>query len=160
MNQRLSENPRILSGVRGVTGTKLVQIRHGGGFIPVLTICQPGRSAGTNPPARRFCNRIRLIRLARRRGSKLHQALDQLQWARVRRQVFKRDGYRCRACGRAGRLECDHKIPLHRGGAEFDLDNLQSLCRACHIAKTAVENSRPDAERAAWREFLKGPNNI
>ena len=33
-------------------------------------------------------------------------------WRRVRLLVFERDGYRCRCCGKAGRLECDHIVPL------------------------------------------------
>ena len=43
----------------------------------------------------------------------------------ARRQVFKRDGYRCVDCGRAGKLEGDHVVPLHRGGdggAEVEID--------------------------------------
>lgn len=76
-------------------------------------------------------------------------------WQRVRRQVFRRDGYRCRACGRAGRLECDHIIPLDRGGAALDMGNLQTLCRGCHIEKTAAENRhQPAPDRQAWIEHL------
>jgi len=33
-------------------------------------------------------------------------------------------------------LEVDHIIPLHQGGAAVDLDNLQTLCRDCHLAKS------------------------
>ena len=97
-----------------------------------------------------------MIRLARR-GSRFHASLDRCRWVRVRRDVFKRDGYRCRECGRAGKLECDHITPLHRGGAKYDLTNLQTLCRDCHIAKTARENERVDPERDAWRAYLRAP---
>ena len=47
-------------------------------------------------------------------------------------------------------MEVDHIAPLKAGGAPYDLDNLQALCRRCHIQKTAVENKRApknDAER-------------
>ena len=77
----------------------------------------------------------------------------------MRRTVFDRDGYRCRACGRPGRLECDHVTPLHRGGDRWDMDNLQTLCRGCHIAKTQREagerrdRTMTDADRA-WRELV------
>ena len=37
-------------------------------------------------------------------------------WRRVRLRVFERDGYRCVCCGKAGRLECDHIIPLPQVG--------------------------------------------
>ena len=61
------------------------------------------------------------------------------QWKRVRWAVFKRDGFRCVACGKAGRLECDHIRPVQSGGDWFDMDNLQTLCRGCHISKTRNE---------------------
>ena len=90
----------------------------------------------------------------RRRGSRFHRALDRKRWARVRRLVFLRDGYRCCSCGRAGRLECDHVTPQFQGGDPYELDNLQTLCRTCHIAKTARENERVDPERDAWRVLI------
>ena len=77
------------------------------------------------------------------------------RWAAIRRQVLARDGRRCRQCGRAGRLECDHIRPLRRGGDPYDPENLQAICRACHIAKTAGENRRPlTPAEAAWRDFV------
>ena len=87
--------------------------------------------------------------------SRHHTHLHARRWAAARRQVHARDLYRCRSCGRAGRLECDHVIPLERSGDPYDLGNLQALCRACHIAKTAQENRRAltDAE-AAWRGLV------
>ena len=64
------------------------------------------------------------------------------RWARVSRQILERAGWRCRKCGRAGRLEVDHTWPLERGGEPWELGNLQVLCRGCHLAKTAKENRR------------------
>ena len=59
------------------------------------------------------------------------------------------------SCGRAGRLECDHIKPLHRGGDPYDSANLQTLCRSCHVAKSAGENRRPDPERERWRALVR-----
>ena len=74
------------------------------------------------------------------------------RWLATRVAVFERDGYRCVKCGLPGRLECDHVRPLARGGDPWGMDNLQSLCRGCHIAKTAAENERElSPESAAWR---------
>ena len=85
-----------------------------------------------------------------------HLRLNNRRWERVRRAVFKRDGYRCQSCGRAGRLECDHVVPLHHGGERYALANLQSLCRGCHVAKTRSENATwSDPEREAWRAFVR-----
>ena len=70
----------------------------------------------------------------------------------MRRRVFKRDGFRCQICGKAGRLECDHKKPITQGGAFWDPRNLQTICRKCHLEKTAGERPK-DPKREAWRVF-------
>ena len=57
------------------------------------------------------------------------------QWRKVRLKVLDRDGWKCTQCTKAGRLEVDHIKPLENGGAVYALDNLQTLCRSCHIAK-------------------------
>ena len=72
------------------------------------------------------------------------------RWLAVRRAVFERDGYRCRSCGKAGRLECDHIKPLHLGGDVWALSNLQTLCRSCHIFKTKHENSKGKFDPRSW----------
>ena len=84
-------------------------------------------------------------------------AINRRKWAIVRLRALDRAGWRCEQCGRAGRLEVDHRVPLHLGGAPYDLGNLQALCRGCHFAKTGRENAErnpPKAEVAAWRELV------
>ena len=54
-------------------------------------------------------------------------------WERVRQQVLIRDRHRCTDCGGVGRFEIHHRQPIHQGGGN-DLDNLETLCRACHLA--------------------------
>ena len=74
------------------------------------------------------------------------------RWQSVRRQVFERDGYRCQECGKAGRLECDHRTPLHLDSEQdpFDLAGLQTLCRSCHIDKTQRENIKGKYDPRSW----------
>lgn len=56
-------------------------------------------------------------------------------WMEIRRRVFKRDDYTCRYCGdRGGRLECDHVVPVSRGGGNGD-DNLVTSCFKCNRSK-------------------------
>jgi 5-methylcytosine-specific restriction protein A len=74
------------------------------------------------------------------RGSAASRGYD-WNWRRIRSQALARDKYLCVHCLADGRataaVDVDHRIPLttapeHR----LDLDNLQSLCRPCHRAKT------------------------
>ena len=74
------------------------------------------------------------------------------RWERTRRAAFERDGWRCRACGRAGRLEAHHVRPLERGGDPFDPDNLETLCRSCHI--DLHRRTRTPAE-IAWKRAVR-----
>ena len=58
---------------------------------------------------------------------------------RIRDRILLRDCFTCRVCGFVStRLQVDHIVPLHLGGAESDA-NRQALCRGCHEAKTARE---------------------
>ena len=49
-------------------------------------------------------------------------------------QVFKRDGARCKKCGRQDTLTIDHIMPTSKSGNN-DLDNLQILCMRCNQKK-------------------------
>ena len=65
-------------------------------------------------------------------------------WERLRAQVLKRDEHLCQPCLKAGRptvgTQVDHRIPKSQGGTD-DLANLQTICLACHKAKTAREST-------------------
>ena len=74
-------------------------------------------------------------------------------WKVLRLAVFQRDGFRCVKCGRPGRLECDHIRPIKDGGERYAMSNLQTLCRACHFAKTAKENGKVKG-RHEWGRHL------
>lgn len=58
---------------------------------------------------------------------------------RIRKQVFERDGHRCKHCGSVRNLSVDHIYPESKGGT-MDLSNLQTLCGSCNSRKgTQVE---------------------
>ena len=89
--------------------------------------------------------------------SQHHTRLHVRRWQAVRRAVFERDRFRCTSCGKAGRLECDHVTSLERDPAQdpYNPNGLQTLCRSCHVAKTAAENRRePTPAEAAWRALV------
>ena len=53
----------------------------------------------------------------------------------------------------AGKLEAHLVLPLEDGGAAYDLGNITTLCRSCHVAKHRRELTAAEAE---WRELVKG----
>ena len=56
-------------------------------------------------------------------------------WRNLRKAVFHCDDYPCQYCGqRGGRLECDHIVPVAKGG-QHGLDNLATACFACNRSK-------------------------
>lgn len=58
-------------------------------------------------------------------------------WAAIRNRIFKRDDYTCGYCGaRGGKLECDHKHPISKGGSNHE-SNLITACFRCNRAKHA-----------------------
>ena len=74
---------------------------------------------------------------------------DSARWAAVRARVLRRDGYRCRDCARYGRItdavEVHHIIHADDDpGRAYDMDNLISLCKACH-RKRHPERARKGA---------------
>lgn len=63
-------------------------------------------------------------------------------WYWVRKDVLRRDSYRCSICCkrfRKAELDVDHIIPVRLGVDPFDKRNLRVLCRACHKAKTRLD---------------------
>ncbi|MFG1302696.1 HNH endonuclease [Xanthobacter autotrophicus] len=57
------------------------------------------------------------------------------QWMAIRSRIFQRDNFTCAYCGeRGGKLECDHVVPVARGGEHTD-DNLVTACFSCNRTK-------------------------
>lgn len=76
--------------------------------------------------------------------------LSQSEWAKLREFVFGRDDYTCQYCGIRGKsLECDHVVPVSRGGSN-DTQNLVTACKTCNQSKRAklVSEWLPDRASA------------
>ncbi|MEM7529644.1 MAG: HNH endonuclease signature motif containing protein [Pseudomonadota bacterium] len=80
------------------------------------------------------------------------------RWAALRLEALRHDGWRCRACGRPGRLEVDHIKPVREAPElAYALENLQSLCARCHTEKTNAETGRVarSPEQKRWAQAVK-----
>lgn len=57
------------------------------------------------------------------------------EWRERRENVFRRDDYTCEYCGdRGGKLECDHVVPVSKGGSN-EYSNLVTACFKCNRSK-------------------------
>lgn len=69
-----------------------------------------------------------------RRGSARERGYTS-QWEKVRSLKLRRNPL-CEVCEREGRVRpaemVHHAKPIRQGGAALDMDNLMSVCRACH----------------------------
>lgn len=87
------------------------------------------------------CHKCRKFVSATRRANKM-KIMKSQQWRKKREEVFSRDWDQCNQCGEiGGKLECDHIVPIRHGGDAWSLDNLQTLCRACHERKSAKDRT-------------------
>jgi 5-methylcytosine-specific restriction protein A len=66
-------------------------------------------------------------------------------WGKARKEAMARDKGLCQPCLKDGRVTAahavDHIMSKAKGGTD-DLDNLQAICRACHLDKTLTELGR------------------
>lgn len=79
------------------------------------------------------------VRRAKVDNSKFYQSK---RWRKVRKLYVMQNPI-CVHCEERGLVtavqEVDHIKPLRFGGAKFDFDNLQSLCKSCHGRKSGKE---------------------
>ena len=77
-------------------------------------------------------------------------------WKAARLAAKRRDGWRCVRCRSRVGLEVDHIEPRERRpDLALTLDNLQTLCRECHIDKTRADKGvTVSPQRQAWADAV------
>jgi 5-methylcytosine-specific restriction endonuclease McrA len=82
-----------------------------------------------------------------------------VSWARLRREIYARDGGRCRACGlRVGKVwDAGHLQDRIVGGAD-ELENLALMCTRCNRTLKPVTPTRTEA--SDWLEHTRNPRPI
>lgn len=68
------------------------------------------------------------------RRAEMPGRLPQNEWAILRAKVFQRDGFICSYCSSTEKLECDHIIPISKGGSN-EMTNLTTACQTCNRSK-------------------------
>jgi 5-methylcytosine-specific restriction endonuclease McrA len=102
-------------------------------------------------PVRRAARRVKAPEAKRAKAGKAQATTRPYVPASLEQTVTLRDGYRCThhtnglRCSAAVGLHLDHIIPLARGGAPLDPENLRWLCPA---------HNRLAADRALGRDFM------
>ena len=91
-------------------------------------------------------------------------------WNDLRKKVLIRDNYRCVKCGsnggaihndKYGEFVADHIQATALGGDEWDINNIQTLCKICNKIKTKEDMSkiaiarRKDKQINVGQTFLK-----
>lgn len=63
-------------------------------------------------------------------------------WSVLRQQALDRDHYVCQYCGQPNSKTVDHIVPIEYDQQRMaSIDNLATICRRCHRAKTQWEQS-------------------
>ncbi|NNE46814.1 MAG: HNH endonuclease [Rhodothermales bacterium] len=74
----------------------------------------------------------------------------------TRKNVIRRDGFRCQYCGSRDKLTIDHVIPKSRGGRDI-WENLVAACVPCNNRKG---NHTPDEARLELRRRPFRPSHV
>jgi 5-methylcytosine-specific restriction endonuclease McrA len=77
-------------------------------------------------------------RIGREYSKRFQRPYNNAPW-KIRLQVYERDNYTCVKCGAkgvpgkagVGKIQAHHIVP-YRSGGEHSLDNMITLCSACH----------------------------
>lgn len=80
--------------------------------------------------------------------------LSRPRWAAARLLALERDDWKCQRCGRRGRMEVHHKVALADGGEPYELSNLETLCRSCHIEQERTGKTDHYRGRREWSDRI------
>ena len=76
-------------------------------------------------------------------------------WDVVRRDAYKRAGYRCRICGANGKMEAHEKWRYDDELALQKLEDVLALCHNCHLVKHIGRTQLVGQEGVAMEHFMK-----
>lgn len=99
-----------------------------GGFRPAVMGCRPSRGLPSCAPGRCRKTAERTVH-----DMKTTNTMNANIPNQMRKEVYRRDGFRCALCDSTDGLQIHHVKPRGRGGADHPM-NLITLCWRCHAA--------------------------
>lgn len=87
--------------------------------------------------------------------SNLRSVLPPKLWDVVRKDAYKRAGWRCVICGKKGRLEAHEQWRYDEENALQTLVDVVALCKECHEVKHISRTSLFGREGEAMEQFMK-----
>lgn len=116
---------------------------------PLLSVTEKYNKAdGSESEIEILCRSCR--RKRRRQVERENRKLGQVK-SSIRQKVLERD-HHCVSCGKAENLQVDHITAVSWGGYGF-LENLQALCKGCHVQKSLQEDARPGGPGRSWERL-------
>lgn len=100
------------------------------------------------PELRKSRDRISAGRSGGRSEVSVHRGGREPISARVRFEIFERDGFTCQYCGAKApdvELHVDHIVPVSKGGTN-DPGNLVTACARCNLGKSDLDTTRFNGE--------------
>ena len=87
--------------------------------------------------------------------SNLRSVLEQEEWDVVRRDAYKKAGYRCEICGEKSRLEAHEKWSYDDTKALQKLEGIIALCNKCHLVKHISRSYLVGKGQYAMEQYMK-----
>ncbi|MBQ9113518.1 MAG: HNH endonuclease [Clostridia bacterium] len=88
-------------------------------------------------------------------GYSLYHKLTRADWDKVRKDAYRRAGYKCRVCGAKGVLEAHEKWRYDDEKALQKLEDVLALCHACHEVKHISLTYQRGRGMDAMEHFMK-----
>lgn len=88
-------------------------------------------------------------------GASLYHMLSPAEWDVVRKDAYRRAGYRCCICGAKGRLEAHEKWSYDKEKALQKLEDVLALCHGCHEVKHISRTQLVGRGAEAMEHFLR-----
>lgn len=80
------------------------------------------------------------------------------RWKALRSKIFRERGEQCEVCFSIGEVQLHHRVPVSLGGEIWNPDNLEIVCRTCHLERhRKIEESKMPLWKKKLYELIDKP---